>query len=160
MKDSVKRALHGSRQAVVVTVVLMLICGLLFPLLLTGLSSLIFPHQANGRLITVDGMTVGAKNVGQEFTEDYYMWRRPSAYHYNVYVEDEEGNQTYTDGTEFPGLGSGSNNYAPSNPALIERVEQDVVNYVARTLKVDTSELPGEAELLDAQMTYIAEYFS
>ena len=36
MKDSVKRALHGSRQAVVVTVVLMLICGLLFPLLLTG----------------------------------------------------------------------------------------------------------------------------
>lgn len=157
MKDSVKRALHGSRQAVVVTVVLMLICGLLFPLLLTGLSSLIFPHQANGSLITVDGMTVGAKNVGQEFTEDYYMWSRPSAYHYNVYVEDEEGNQTYTDGTEFPGLGSGSNNYAPSNPALIERVEQDIVNYVARTLKVDTSELPGEAELLDAQMTYIAE---
>ena len=82
MKDSVKRALHGSRQAVVVTVVLMLICGLLFPLLLTGLSSLIFPHQANGSLITVDGMTVGAKNVGQEFTEDYYMWSRPSAYHY------------------------------------------------------------------------------
>ncbi len=123
----------------------------------TGLSSLIFPHQANGSLITVDGITVGAENVGQEFTEDYYMWSRPSAYHYNVYVEDEEGNQTYTDGTEFPGLGSGSNNYAPSNPALIERVEQDVVNYVARTLKVDTSELPGEAELLDAQMTYIAE---
>lgn len=35
------------------------------------------PHQANGSLITVDGMTVGAKNVGQEFTEDYYMWSRP-----------------------------------------------------------------------------------
>ena len=30
------------------------------------------------------------------------MWSRPSAYHYNVYVEDEQGNQTYTDGTEFP----------------------------------------------------------
>ena len=74
------------------------------------------------------------------------MWSRPSAYNYNVYVEDEEGNQTYTDGTECPGLGSGSNNYAPSSPGLMERVEQDIVNYVARTLKVDTSELPGEAE--------------
>ena len=63
MKDSVKRALHGSRQAVVVTVVLMLICGLLFPLLLTGLSSLIFPHQANGSLITVDCISSAASDV-------------------------------------------------------------------------------------------------
>lgn len=156
MKESAKRFLHGTRQTVVVTVVLMLICGLLFPLLMTGLSALFFPHQAGGSLVTVDGKAVGAEHVGQEFTEDYYMWSRPSAYHYNVYTEDEEGNQTYLDGTEFPGIGSGSNNYAPSNPALVERVEQDIVNYVARTLKVDTANLPGEAELLDAQIAYIA----
>ena len=124
MKESVKKFLHNGRQAVLVTVVLMLICGLLFPCLLTGLSALIFPHQAAGSMITVDNKTLGAHYVGQEFTEDYYMWSRPSAYHYNVYVEDEEGNQTYTDGSEFPGIGSGSNNYAPSNEALWERVEE------------------------------------
>ncbi len=156
MKERAKIFLHGTRQAVVVTVVLMLICGLLFPLLLTGLSALIFPNQANGNLITVNGQTLGAKYVGQEFTEDYYMWSRPSAYHYNVYTEGEDGKQYYPDGTEFPGIGSGSNNYAPSNPALAARVEADIANYVARNLGVDVSTLPGDEELLAAQIAYIA----
>ena len=106
MKESVKSILHSARQTVGVTVILMLVCGLLFPCLLTGLSALIFPHQADGNLLTVNGQTVGAEYVGQEFTEDYYMWSRPSAYHYNVYVEGEDGKLYYNDGTEFPGIGS------------------------------------------------------
>lgn len=76
-----KNFLHNGRQALLVTIVLLLICGLLFPLLLTGLSKVFFPSQAAGSLVTVDGQVVGAKNVGQEFTEDYYLWGRPSAYH-------------------------------------------------------------------------------
>ena len=103
-----KEFLHGTRQAVLVTVVLMLICGLLFPCLLTGLSSVIFPHQAGGSLITVNGMAVGAEHVGQEFTQDCYMWSRPSAYHYNVYTESEDGRKYYNDGTGFGGLASGA----------------------------------------------------
>lgn len=95
MKDTTKKFLHSTRQTVVVTIVLMLICGLLFPLLLSGLSALIFPHQAAGSLVEVDGQPVGAEFVGQEFTEDYYMWTRPSQYHYNVYIEDKDGNQHY-----------------------------------------------------------------
>ena len=79
MKESVKSILHSARQTVGVTVILMLVCGLLFPCLLTGLSALIFPHQADGNLLTVNGQTVGAEYVGQEFTEDYYMWSRPEA---------------------------------------------------------------------------------
>lgn len=144
MKESVKHFLHGTRQAVIVTVVLMLICGLLFPLLLTGLSSLIFPYQAGGSLLEVNGQVVGAEHVGQEFTEDYYMWGRPSAYHYNVYVEDEEGNQTYTDGTEFPGIGSGSNNYAPSNPDLDARVKEDMENFLAKNPDVKKEDIPTD----------------
>lgn len=144
MKDSVKRALHSTRQAVVVTVVLMLICGLLFPLLLSGLSALFFPHQANGSLITAGGLTVGAQNVGQEFTEDYYMWSRPSAYHYNVYIEDEQGNQTYTDGTEFSGLGSGSNNYAATNPDLAARVEEDLQNFLEKNPGIKEEDIPTD----------------
>ena len=144
MKESVKRALHGARQAVVVTVVLMLVCGLLFPLLLSGLSALFFPHQANGSLITAGGMTVGAQNVGHEFTQDYYMWSRPSAYHYNVYVEDEEGNQTYPDGTEFPGIGSGSNNYAATNPDLAARVEEDLQNFLEKNPGIKEEDIPTD----------------
>ena len=60
------------------------------------------------------------------------MWSRPSAYHYNVYVEGEDGKLYYNDGTEFPGIGSGSNNYAATNPALTERVEADIKAFLEK----------------------------
>ena len=139
-----KEFLHGTRQAVLVTVVLMLICGLLFPCLLTGLSSVIFPHQAGGSLITVNGMAVGAEHVGQEFTQDCYMWSRPSAYNYNVYTESEDGRKYYNDGTEFGGLASGSNNYAPSNPALVERVEADMEAFLEKNPEIKREDIPTD----------------
>lgn len=95
-------------------------------------------------MITVNGQAVGAENVGQEFTQDYYLWSRPSAYHYNVYVEDEDGNQYYNDGTEFPGIGSGSNNYAPSNPALAERVEADIATFLEKNPDVKREDIPTD----------------
>ena len=139
-----KEFLHGTRQAVSVTVVLMFICGLLFPCLLTGLSSVLFPHQAGGSLITVNGMAVGAEHVGQEFTQDCYMWSRPSAYHYNVYTESEDGRKYYNDGTEFGGLASGSNNYAPSNPALVERVEADMEAFLEKNPEIKREDIPTD----------------
>ena len=144
MKKAVKKAFGSARQTVLVTVVLMLICGILFPCLLTGLSALIFPHQANGNLISVNGKTVGAENVGQEFTEDYYMWSRPSAYHYNVYTEGEDGKKYYNDGTEFAGIGSGSSNYAASNPALTERVETDIEAFLEKNPGVKREDIPTD----------------
>ena len=144
MKESVKSVLHRARQTIGVTVVLMLVCGLLSPCLLTGLSALIFPHQANGNLLTVNGQTVGAEYVGQEFTENYYMWSRPSAYHYNVYVEGEDGKLYYNDGTEFSGIGSGSNNYAATNPALTERVEADIEAFLAKNPAVKREDIPTD----------------
>lgn len=144
MKESVKSILHSARQTIGVTVILMLVCGLLFPCLLTGLSALIFPHQADGNLLTVNGQTVGAEYVGQEFTEDYYMWSRPSAYHYNVYVEGEDGKLYYNDGTEFPGISSGSNNYAATNPALTERVEADIKAFLEKNPGVKREDIPTD----------------
>ena len=144
MKGSVKSVLHGARQTIGVTVILMLICGLLFPCLLTGVSALIFPHQAGGNLLTIDGQAVGAEYVGQEFTEDYYMWSRPSAYHYNVYAEGKDGGRYYNDGTEFLGIGSGSNNYASTNPALTERVKADIEEFLEKNPTVKGEDIPTD----------------
>lgn len=144
MKETVRNLLHGTRQTVIISITLMVICGLLFPCFLTAVSSLIFPHQANGNLISVNGRTVGAEYVGQEFTKDYYMWSRPSAYHYNVYVEGTDGKQYYNDGSEFAGLGSGSNNYAPSNPALTERVETDIEEFLKRNPDIKREDIPTD----------------
>lgn len=144
MKESGKNFWHGVRQAVGVTLILMLICGVLYPCLMTGLSALIMPNHAKGDLITVDGKTLGSEHVGQEFTEDYYMWSRPSAYHYNVYTEGEDGKLYYPDGTEFAGLSSGSDNYGPSNPALTERVEADMEKFLEKNPDVKREDIPTD----------------
>lgn len=135
---------HGLRQSLVITLLLLLLCGFVFPVLLTGISAVIFPSQANGSLVYADGQAVGAANVGQDFTEPYFMKGRPSAYNYNTYYEDEQGNRYYNDGSEFAGLSSGSNNYAPSNPALIERVEADIEAFLAANPDVKREDIPAD----------------
>ena len=145
MNDTNKQtAVHWIRQSVVVTLLLLLLCGFGFPVVLSGLSAVIFPRQAKGSLVTADGEAVGAANVGQDFTEPYFMKCRPSAYHYNTYYEDEEGNRFYLDGSEFAGLASGSNNYAPSNPALTERVEADIQEFLAANPGVSREDIPAD----------------
>lgn len=148
MKEKVKSAIHNARQMFIVTLVLMLICGFLFPVIMSGLSALFFPNQANGSIITVDGKAVASENVGQQFLEEHYMWSRPSAYNYNVYVEDADGNKLNRDGSEFAGLGSGSNNYAPTNPALAERVSADIEAFLEKNPDIKKEDIP--ADLLTA----------
>ena len=131
-------------QAVGVTLVLLLICGLAFPLALSGLSALIFPAQAQGSLVYADGQAVGTTHVGQQFTEDYFMKGRPSAYNYNTYTVDEEGNEVYLDGSDYAGLSSGSNNYGPSNPALAERVEADIEAFLESHPEVTVDQIPTD----------------
>lgn len=143
-ENSKKSALHNVRQAVVVTLVLLFLCGFVFPVVLSGLSALFFPHQAKGSLVTVDGQAVGAANVGQDFTEPYFMKCRPSAYNYNTYYEDEDGSKYYNDGSEYGGLTSGSNNYAPSNPALVERVEADIEEFLEANPEISREDLPTD----------------
>ena len=144
MDANKKAMLRNIRQALVVTLVLLLLCGFVFPVLLSGLSGLLFPHQAGGSLVTANGKAVGAKLVGQEFTEAYFMKGRPSAYHYNTYYEDAQGNRYYSDGSPFAGVSSGSNNYAPSNPALIERVKADIETFLAANPDVTREEIPTD----------------
>ncbi len=132
------------RNALSITLVFLVVCGLGFPLLLNGISAVVFPDQAAGSLATADGEPVGSVNVGQDFTEDYFMKCRPSAYHYNTYTIDEDGKEYYNDGTEYAGLSSGSNNYAPSNPELAKRVEKDIDSFLKDNPGVKKEDIPTD----------------
>ncbi|MGF3227285.1 K(+)-transporting ATPase subunit C [Facklamia sp. P12932] len=132
------------RQSLGLTIVMMVVCGLFFPLVLSGLSSLIFPHQAAGSTVEVDGKVIGVQNVGQEFTQDYFLWSRPSEYHYNVYKEDTNGKAYYLDGEEFIGLSSGSANYAASNPDLAKRVSMDMKKFLDKNPTVTAKDIPTD----------------
>ena len=131
-------------QALKISCILMLICGLGFPLVMNGLGAVLFPVQASGNKVVVNDQVVGAAHVGQEFTQPYFMKCRPSAVHYNTYKEDAEGKQFYLDGSEFGGLGSGSNNFAPSNPQLAERVEADLQAFLAAHPGVSREDVPTD----------------
>ena len=65
--------------AIRATVVLTLLTGLAYPLLVTGLAKVLFPHQASGSLIPAGGKTVGSELIGQSFTRPEYFHGRPSA---------------------------------------------------------------------------------
>jgi potassium-transporting ATPase KdpC subunit len=67
------------RPAIVLTLVLCVLTGLVYPGIVTGLAQLLFPRQANGSLITVNGQVVGSALIGQPFTQDWYFHSRPSA---------------------------------------------------------------------------------
>src|SRR5262245_19724405 len=64
--------------AVGMTLVLCLITGLIYPGVVTGLAQVLFKHQANGSLVTVNGRVVGSALIGQSFTRAEYFHPRPS----------------------------------------------------------------------------------
>lgn len=95
------------------TAVLWVLTVVLYPLLIWGVGQVLFPTQANGSLITnAQGEVIGSTLIGQGFSSDTYFLGRPSAVAYSA---GENAAPT--------GL-SGASNLAPSNPALIESLEQ------------------------------------
>ena len=136
--------LKALRPALTITLVLMLICGLAYPLFMNSLSGILFPDQANGSLVMADGKAVGSAYVGQEFTADYFMKGRPSAVHYNTYTVNPDGKEIYLDGSEFAGLASGSSNYGPSNPALAQRVDMDIDAFLAANPGIKREDIPTD----------------
>lgn len=71
------------RPALKVLLLLTLVTGVIYPLAVTGVAQLVFPGQANGSLVKVDGQVVGSALIGQALNAPRYFWPRPSAIEYN-----------------------------------------------------------------------------
>jgi K+-transporting ATPase ATPase C chain len=98
------------RPALVSLVFLSLITGVAYPLVVTAIAKVVFPHQAGGSLIEKDGKVVGSRLIGQPFDDPKYFWGRPSATSPHPYNA---------------GASSGSNQ-GPTNPALTKAVQERV----------------------------------
>lgn len=95
------------------TLILWVLTALVYPFLMIGIGQGIFPYQANGSLIeNSQGQIIGSALIGQAFTSPKYFRSRPSAIN-------------YSEGEDYQKTGiSGGSNLAPSNSALIQRIEQ------------------------------------
>ena len=113
--------LREIRPAILLLVILTLITGLVYPLAMTGIAQMIFPHQANGSMIERDGKVIGSELIGQNFTSDKYFHGRPSAT-----TATDPNDPTKTVPAPYNAANSGGSNLGPSNKALIDRVKADI----------------------------------
>lgn len=136
-------------KAVVFCLVMMVICSLIYPLALTGVSQLTMEAKADGSKVDEEGnlttdtkKAVGSALIGQDFTEDCYFQGRVSSVNYNTYTEEQKENG------EYAGVASGSYNYGNSNPELEKRMQEDLDEFLKDHPGVKPEDVP--AELLTA----------
>ena len=121
---------HLLRPCLVLFLGLTLITGVAYPLAVTGVAQVVFPHQANGSLIVRGDKVVGSELIGQPFSAAKYFWSRPSA----------TGPFAYNAGA------SGGSNQGPLNPALAEAVKGRVEALRAQ----EAGEAPVPVDLVTA----------
>jgi K+-transporting ATPase ATPase C chain len=113
------------RQSVLVYLVLTVLTGVAYPLLVTGVAQVAFPHAANGSLIERDGKVVGSELIGQQFDDAKYFASRPSA----------------TGPTPYNAAASTGSNLGPTNPAQLDAVKARVAS-LKESNDSDTAKVP------------------
>jgi potassium-transporting ATPase KdpC subunit len=126
------------------TIVATVLCGLAYPLFVTGLAAVLFPHQAAGSLILKDGKVIGSELLAQSFTSDRYFHPRPSAA-----------------GNGYDATSSGGSNLAQSNAKLVQRIQGDIDKLSAenpgKPVPIDLVTTSGSG--LDPDITPDAAFF-
>jgi K+-transporting ATPase ATPase C chain len=119
------------RAALAVFIGLLLITGVLYPVVVTGIGKAMFPAQAGGSIIERNGKAVGSSLIGQNFESPEYFWGRISATAPNAYNAQA----------------SGGSNLGPSNPALTEAAKARIAALKAAD---PTNTAPIPADLVTA----------
>jgi len=101
---------HRLYPAIALLIAMTIVTGFLYPLVVTAVAQVVFPSQANGSLIVVDGRTIGSSLIGQAFSQPEYFWGRPSA--------------AGADG--YDASASAGSNLGPASQDLIDRITAEV----------------------------------
>ena len=111
--------------------VLTVLCGIAYPLFITGIAQLVFPAKANGSLIVRDNKVVGSELIGQKFDSEIYFWSRPSA-------------------TDYSAMPSSGSNFGPTSSKLKQLVTDRTAQWVKSNPTSDPEKIPSEMLLASA----------
>jgi K+-transporting ATPase ATPase C chain len=130
--------------AIAMIVVMTLITGIAYPLGMTGVAQLLFPHQANGSLIEKNGKVIGSALIGQNFSGAKYFHGRPSAA-----------------GNGYDASNSGATNLGPTSKKLVESVKKAAADLHQQNpnAPVPVDLVTSSASGLDPDITPAAAYF-
>ena len=144
------------RPAILMIVLFTILTGLGYPLGMTGLGQLLFPHQANGSLIEKGGKVTGSELIGQNFTSAKYFHGRPSAT-----SEPDPKDSTKTISVPYAADNSTASNLGPTSKALIARVKTDTATLHAENPNqaVPVDLVTSSASGLDPDITPAAALF-
>ena len=126
------------RPALLMIVLFTALTGLVYPLGMTGLGQMLFPHQANGSLIMKDSKVIGSELLGQNFASAKYFHGRPSAT-----SEPDPKDATKTVSVPYAADNSVGSNLGPTSKALVARVKGD-----AATLHAENPSVPVPVDLV------------
>ena len=113
--------LQHIRPAITMIVCMTILTGIAYPLAMFGLAQGIFPHQANGSLITHDGKIIGSSLIGQNFTGETWFHGRPSAT-----TDTDPNDSTKTIDAPYNAANSSGSNLGPTSQKLADRVKGGV----------------------------------
>lgn len=144
------------RPAVVMIVCMTILTGIAYPLAMTGVAQVVFPHQANGSLITRHGTIVGSALLGQSFTGPTYFHGRPSAT-----TDTDPNDATKTIPAPYNAGNSGGSNLGPTSKALIDRVTAESAKLAAENpgTPVPMDLVTTSASGLDPDISPAAAFF-
>jgi K+-transporting ATPase ATPase C chain len=112
--------LRQLRPAIALIVLMTVLTGLVYPLGMTGIARVLFPHQAAGSLVEKDGKVIGSSLIGQNFQDPKYFWGRPSAT-----TDTDPNDATKTVPAPYNAANSVGSNLGPTSKTLVERVTGD-----------------------------------
>ena len=144
------------RPALLMILLFTVLTGLIYPLGMTGLGQMLFPHQANGSLIEKDGKVIGSELIGQNFTSPKYFHGRISPT-----SEPDPKDATKTIPVPYAADNSSASNLGPTSKALVARVKGDAAALQAEnpSMPVPVDLVTSSASGLDPDITPAAALF-
>lgn len=125
------------------TIFFIVLCGIVYPLAITGIGKVAFSKKTNGSLVTLGGKTAGSELIGQDFNDPRFFRGRLSAVNYNTY--DTSDKKTNSEGkTVYNGVSSGGSNLAASNRDLEARVKKDINEFLKEHPNIKESDIPTD----------------